>query len=294
MLLSAACWLITGCKPGEIDLRLKPQNNSHYRMVFTTKGNVSMNMAGKDIGTDINTSIASLLKIDTLPGSKYLFELTYDDYDVKQNINGKKIDLKDIGNDSTGDFQKGMSLIKGISYKLVVASTGKAEELKSNDSLINRIDRAMADMPEQGRKQLMAAITPLVNSDMAKGMLEQCFYVFPHKKVNIGDSWDNEIVMQTVFSMVINSTYTLMEIKDSIAQIKVHADITPGKSDVVLMPGLAMTSPKGSDPAHKEPGLDLMGMKMKASFSGTQDGLIWVNMKSGMVQKKCLEPGSYR
>ena len=247
-----------------------------------------MNLAGKEIGTDMNTSIASLLKVDTLPGDKYLFELTYDDYDMKQNIDGKNIDIKNLPSDSTGDMEKGMSLIKGISYKMEVDATGKAGELKTNDSLINRMDRAMQDMPEENRKQIMAVLTPLVNSDMAKGMLEQCFYVFPHKKVNIGDSWSNEIIMQTVFSMVINSTYTLMEIKEGIAQIKVHANVKPGKSDVVLMPGLAMSSPKGSDPKRKEDGLDLMGMKMKASFSGTQDGLIWVNMKNGMVQKNTL------
>ena len=54
------------------------------------------------------------------------------------------------------------------------------------------------------------------------------------------------------------------------------------------MPGLAMAAPKGSDPSPKEGGLDLMGMKMKAAFSGTQDGMVWVNMKSGMVQKNEL------
>ncbi|CAN5529109.1 hypothetical protein BH10BAC3_BH10BAC3_24900 [soil metagenome] len=246
-----------------------------------------MNMAGQEMGTDIHTSIASLLKIDTMPDNKYSFELTYDDYEVSQNLNGKEMDLKSLTKDTGSDNNKGMDFIKGITFKSLVTAAGKSEQMSGAEGLVSRLDQALGDMPEENRKKLIAGLTPILNSDMAKGMLEQCFYVFPAEKVNIGDSWKNEIIMRNMFSMVINSTYTLMEIKDSIAHIKVHADIRPGKPDVI-MPGLAMAAPKGSDPSPKEGGLDLMGMKMKAAFSGTQDGMVWVNMKSGMVQKNEL------
>jgi hypothetical protein len=142
-------------------------------------------------------------------------------------------------------------------------------------------------MPEEAKRQVMSALAPVLSSDMAKGLLDQCFYVFPAGKVNIGESWKNEIIMQSMFSMVMKSTYTLVEIKDSVALLKVHSDITPGKTDFI-MPGLAMAAPKGSDPNPQQGGMDLMGMKMMASFQGTQDGLVWINMKTGMVQKNTL------
>lgn len=278
---------LQACKPGEIELRLKPKHNSHYRMLFNTHGNVSMNLAGKDFATDVHTGIASLLQVDTVGSDKYQFTLTYDDYNIEQQVDGKKINLKDLPTDSNDNVKKGMAFIKGISFVGLVNSTGKSENIKGTDRLVNRLDSSMEGMPAEVKKQVMSALAPMLSSDMAKGMLDQCFYVFPPGKVNIGDSWKNEIIMQTMFSMVMKSTYTLLEIKDSIATLKVHSDISPNKNDFI-MPGLAMASPKGSDPKPQPGGLDLMGMKLMASFEGTQDGTVWINMKNGMVQENSL------
>jgi hypothetical protein len=287
MIVLITCVLCQGCKPGEIELRLRPPHNSQYNLVFSTDGRVSMNVAGKDIGTDIHSKVASLLQVDTLPNDRYSFSLTYDDYDMKQTINGKEIDLKQLPSDSTGNVKHRIELIKGITFRSVMTASGKTEQLQGSDSIMSRLDSSMKEMPEQARKQVLATLSPLLNSDIAKGMLEQCFYVLPHEKVNIGDSWHNEIVMQSVFSMVIKSTYTLIQIKDGKAEVKVHAVIKPGNPEV-MMPGLAMAAPKGSNPNPEQGGLDLMGMKMKASFEGTQEGTVWINVATGMVIKNQL------
>jgi hypothetical protein len=256
-------------------------------MLFNTEGKVGITVAGKEYKTDIHTGIASELHIDTLGNDKYQFELEYDDYNILQEIEGKKIDLKNLSSDSSGDMNKGMQLIKGIRFLSIVNKTGKSESLNGTDSLVHRLDSNLTGMPAESKRQVMSVLAPVLSSDMAKGLLDQCFYVFPVDKVNIGDSWKNEIIMQSMFSMVMKSTYTLVEIKDSIALLDVHSDITPAKADFI-MPGLAMAAPKGSDPSPQQGGLDLMGMKMMASFQGTQDGKVWINMKTGMVQKNIL------
>lgn len=246
-----------------------------------------MNMAGKDLNTDVHTSIASLLNVDSMPGNKYGFELTYDDYDVAQTVDGKKVSLKDLPSDSAEKKNNLTDIIKGICFRTVMSAEGKSAQLTGIDSIVLRMKNAMQNIPEETRNMLLSALKPIVNSDMAKGMLEQCFYVFPDEKVNVGDSWKNEIVMQSIFSMVIKSKYTLVEIKSGIAQLKVHSDISPGNNDV-MMPGLAMAAPKGTDHSPNESGLDLGGMKMKAAFSGTQEGTVWVDMNKGMVKKNEL------
>ncbi|MES2647298.1 MAG: DUF6263 family protein [Bacteroidota bacterium] len=287
-LLFIASFFIPACKPGEIELRLKPQNNSNYRMVFKTDGNVSMNMAGKDLGTDVHTSIASILNVETLPGNRYGFALTYDEYDMAQSVDGKQLNVIDLPADSSSNKDQILKFIKGVTFKTVMSAVGKSEQILGADSIINKMENAMAGMPEETRKMLLTALKPVLTSDMAKGMLEQCFYVFPDEKVNIGDSWKNEIVMQNMFSMIIKSTYTLLDIQNGIARLKVHSEIRPGNTDV-MMPGLAMAAPKGTDHPQDMGGLDLMGMKMKAAFSGTQDGMVWIDMNEGMVQKNTLD-----
>ena len=278
---------IVSCKTGKIELRLNPAHHSHYRMLFNTEGKVSVNVAGKDFNTDVHTGIASQIRIDTIGNDKYRFAMEYEDYDISQQVNGKKIDLKQLPPDSSGDLNKVNNFFRGLLFLSVVNKTGKSEETSTPDSLYERLDSNLAGIPEEARKKMMAAIGPLLSNNMAKGMLDQCFYVLPEEKVNIGDSWSNEIVLQNMFSMVMNSEYTLVEVKDSVALLKVHSDIKPGKNDFI-MPGLAMAAPKSSEPNPGEGGLDLMGMKMLASFEGTQDGLDWVNMKTGMVQKNTL------
>jgi len=84
LIVCAASLLCYACKPGQVELRLRPAHQTKYSMVFTTDGKVSMSMGGKELGTDIHTAIKSLLQVDTLPGNKYHFQLSYDDYDIRQ------------------------------------------------------------------------------------------------------------------------------------------------------------------------------------------------------------------
>jgi hypothetical protein len=276
-----------GCKTGSIDLRFHPKHQSRYKILFATDGKVSMSFAGQNLDTDVHNQIASTMDVDSLPGKKYGIKLTYTDYNIREKINGQEFDLSKLSRDSTGNETDALEFLKGLSFTTVMNETGKTEAIDGSDSMLGRIESSMKEMPSPVQKQVLTTLRPLVNNDMAKGILEQCFYIFPDEKVDIGDEWRNEIVMQSMFSMVITSTYTLMEVQNGIAKLKVHSIIKPGKPDVT-MPGLAMAAPRNSTPIKTQPGIDLMGMNMKAEFDGTQDGNVWVNFETGMVLKTAL------
>lgn len=277
--------LVSSCRPGSISLQLHPPDKSEYNLLFKTKGKVSITVAGKAFSTDVQTGISSFLKADTLGNNSYQFALTYDDFDMQQQVDGRITDLKKLPADS--NLKHGINFIRGITFISKVNATGKSVEMMKRDSIMPGLDSLLAGRPEQEKKQVISVIQPLLSSDMARGMLDQCFYVFPDHKVNIGDSWKNEIVMQSIFSMVMKTKFTLEAIKDNIALLKVHSDITPYKNEV-MMPGLAMNSPKISDPNPQPGGMDIMGMKLIAQFEGTQDGNVWIDMSSGMVQQNML------
>jgi hypothetical protein len=281
-----AAWC-SGCKPKTINLHFHPPQNSRFHVQFNSQGTVSVTFAGKDLSSNIKTGISSLLQVDSITGSRYLFALSYTDFDLVQNIEGKTVDLKQMEGDTSKDSNGIVELLKHISFTGIINGFGKAEQMQPSDSLKYKIDQVLQPVNEKEKQQVLAVIGPLLSNDMAKGMIDQCFYVFPPGKVNIGDSWKNEINMESIFSMVIKTKFTLLEIKDSIALLKVESEISPNKNEVI-MPGLAMSSPKGSDANPASNGLNIFGMKLLASFEGTQNGNVWINMKTGIIEKNLL------
>jgi len=103
-----------------------------------------------------------------------------------KNVNGKEIDIKKLRGDSNENVSRGVSFIRGLSFSGILNETGKTETMDGVDNMMNRLDSSMAGMPEVNRRQIVSVLIPLLNSDVAKGMLEQCFYVFPDGKVNVG------------------------------------------------------------------------------------------------------------
>ena len=95
-------------------------------------------------------------------------------------------------------------------------------------------------------------------------------YYYPEQdKVKIGDSWSISNAMAVGgMELIIDSEYTLLEVKDGMAKIKMDSEIT-------------------TDP--DAPGLDLMGMKMQFDLQGTQSGILFVNQSTSWLDRMELD-----
>jgi hypothetical protein len=211
----------------------------------------------------------------------------YKNFELEQTIEGLNKSIKQSLSDSSGDttLQKMMEKIREIQFELGMNKQGKVVDLVNNDSLFNMFSTTLGIAKDTMALRFFEGLRPFFNNEMVKGLLEQALYVYPDKKVNVGDSWTNKLIIQSFFSMKMTTDFKLISLTDSVAELALKSRISPGNSEVVLT-GLAMaaspiTSPKITD---KSKGLDIGGMKMKAEFTGTQEGRVFIDLRKKLVK----------
>jgi uncharacterized protein YcfL len=274
--------LLVGCSRGTHELVFRPANDTHYNLTYKIGGEVEINMLGSGIKQPVNTEIDCVIKFDTLPNGKTAASFSYNNYwfdkaGIRPSMNTDSLQQKDsIANEV-------FETLRTLSFHTVMSQKGQTEKKHATDSIWKVVEASLAPLDEKVRVQLAAALRPLINDDMMGTMLEQCFYILPGKKVDVGDKWTNQIRMKSIFTMLLVNEFELKSVKNGVAEIAVVSKVSNADNQVGL-PGLAIAgSPAMGQPDAKK-GFDLMGMKLDAAFNGTQQGTFYVDMGTGLMQ----------
>lgn len=246
-----------------------------------------MTVAAKKMETDLKSEISGRIRFDSIEAENYRFYFSYDDYKLQQLTDDSVVNKQVEKQEETGGLRTHFAALRNMEFTGELNETGKSAGMKGGDQFLALLDSIWKPLPEEVRMQLASNLRPLVNNDMVKGMIEQCFYVLPGKKVQVGDSWKNQINMRSFFSMIIQNEYKLLSIKDGIAELSIKSIIKPG-NDHILMPGLAMASPRAFSQPKSNNGIELLGVNLKAVFEGTQEGKVWLETKTGLVHHSSM------
>ena len=246
-----------------------------------------MTVAGKQLATSLHSTITALLNFDTAKDGTYRVKVHYKNFELEQTIDGFNKSIKQSLSDNNGDtaLQKMMENVRQIQFELGMNKQGKVVNHVNNDSLFSMFSNTIGIGKDSMAVRFFEGMRPFFNNEMVKGLLEQALFVFPDKTVNVGDTWTNKLTIQSFFSMKMTTDFELISLSDSVAELALKSRVSPGNSEVVLT-GLAMaaspiTSPKITD---KSKGVDIGGMKMKAEFTGTQTGKVFIDLRNKTVK----------
>lgn len=277
----------TGCSKGRYDLRFRPADDARYRLQTDISGLVTIKMMGQEIKQPMQTNISSLLRFDTLPDGNTRVSFAYEDYNMSQGKGNSVFSLDSLARKDSSALHL-MDIMTGVEFTATISQKGQVLNKVSTDSLWQVLEAGLQPLEEKLRQQMATMLRPLINDDMMSGMLEQCFYVLPGKKVNEGAQWKNQIRMKSLFTMVINNDFELKSVKNGVAEIALTSTITNADQQVA-MPGLALASSPSLGQPKADKAFDIMGLKLAADFKGKQQGLIYVNLGSGLMQTARLQ-----
>ncbi|MCU0334734.1 MAG: DUF6263 family protein [Chitinophagaceae bacterium] len=282
VVLAGMVLLLAACQSGKYELKFHPANGAVYSLHTNSTGTIGMKVLGQTVETSFETSVISRAQFDTLPDGQTAVDFSYEDYKIGPTTVATDSMRQQVSplEDSAG--QQILELIRKARFSGRLNQQGKLVSKTGADSMWKVIEASLQPLSEPVRSQLATALKPLVNDDMLVGIMDQSFYVLPGKRVDVGDKWRNQIRMQSVMNMTILNEFELLSVKNNVAEIGVKAKITNTDSKVALS-GLAMAGAPHSQQDVKN-GFDVFGMKLEAHFKGTQEGVVYVDMGTGIMQ----------
>ncbi|WP_149276110.1 DUF6263 family protein [Pareuzebyella sediminis] len=191
--------------------------------------------------------------------STYDIALTFKDLNLKitssiqgelMNVRAQEINAEDIQS-------KIFNSLLNIPVKIVLAKTGAILNVEGGDSLVVKMAKASGLEDEFSLNMMKKSLQNEFGSEALSKSYEQMTFIYPKKKVNVGDQWENEYSGK----LKAENTWTLNGLTSDSALIT-------GNSAVVM---------------------DVAEPTTTMKLVGTQQTEITTDLKSGFIQKMKVE-----
>lgn len=188
----------------DIDLSYKLDKGSRFKMEIITQQTISMEMMGQQMSIIQNSTLNQEILITEKNETGYTFENTYQRIQFKQNAMGMEI-FWDSDQPETED-----PIVKQIAASLQ----------KTIGSVVT------TNIDNQGLPLSTNRSEVLKEGNNITGFESGMMVVYAGKPVAIAESWEIELKPDPNSDFIINSTYTLDQVKGKVAHIQFEGIIT--------------------------------------------------------------------
>jgi len=217
----------------------------------------SMDVSGDDGGIKTIVSSFERFKMKTAVAGMNL------DVDTDNEVKGDTADLK---KDPMAVISKVFGAIKGQKFTIKVNPEGKITDVTGFENMAEDMANSLG-LNEEDKADMIKRFKGQFNADEIKQNLERFWYIFPNKKVKVGDTWDKTNQMGGKMPATYKSTYKVTEIEGDMVTLDEVSKIESKEGEAISLTGEV----KGTIVVDSRSGLVVTAdqdMDMKAAAQG--------------------------
>lgn len=222
---------------------------------------INQQMAGHRTSLSQNIGTEYLFDIRNGDGQEKNIEVTYKRIFMKSKGMGNQMEMDSEDADTTKE--NSFRGLKDATFNMVMMPNGTLKSVTGVEQMVNTmVERMKAD--SLMKIKIKASLNQQFNAEGMKHTLESSLKIYPDQPVKVGDSWTVDTKMQLTMPVETITKYTLTEVKDDIAFLKINGTLLS----------------KGS--------FQSMGNKIDTDLSGTNVGDAELDIKTGLILKSHL------
>lgn len=257
--------LLNSCTKPKITLKLNLEQGKTYLMGYQTDMKMNQKIMGMSIDVKMKIDMDLLFKtIGYDKDSNYIMETTYQSMNYKMNAQGQDIEFgtETIAKDST--MNKVFNAFKGKSFTITFNKFGKIINVQGIDSIMTTFFNDNYYTDSTKINEIKELFGKNFGEESIINNFSSFFGYFPEKEVSIGEKWNNNTTIKTMFALNIDNEYQLIDNKNDLYNIGIQSNI---KTD------------------SKNSTMEVQGMQMKFEMKGTQTGYIKLDQKTGWIKE---------
>jgi hypothetical protein len=248
----------------KIELRLVKGETYVQRM--TSDAVITQDLNGQSMIIKMGIDGKMNYKVTEVMDTIYTIEVGYESLGFKMEMQGASMSYS---SKNTNDmFGKMLNAMTKKSFTIKMNRKGKVIEVKNVDNLFNAIFDELGELSEQQKAQFKAQLAESYGESSFKGNLEMSMAIFPAVPVAKGESWNTQTGIRSKMAMNITNTFTLKEITDTYYLLTCTSKLSPDSKA-----GFTQSN----------------GMDMKYNLTGTMNGEIKIDKKTGWVISSSYE-----
>ncbi len=249
----------------KIKLRLNLKKGEVYKVRSTIKQDILQTIMGQEQRMEqnqINEYTQTVIDKDN-QGNMWV-EIEYTRIKIKTVQNGVTTEFDSDQAKPIEEIDKNFksyAALKGQKFQVKYSPLGEVLEMRGVDKMWDDMLEKMDIEGEAQKEEVRKILKTNFGEKALTANLQKSSRIYPEQKVDVGDTWSNNMEMQVMMKMKLKNDYTLRERKNGFAFVDVVTDISTNPDSAV----------------------EMSGMKMTFDLSGEQEGYMKVDEKTGLV-----------
>jgi hypothetical protein len=244
-----------------IILNLKVGNTYTHNQSLTSITNQLISGMPQDTEMLVNTT--TNFTVTGMKGENFLIDVVPLKMSTTQKSPMGNVEMNSEGEQSN-PMNRIMKNLTGKTIKMELSPYGEIITFNSGDYLDSMTDGI--ELPESALEQIKSEMKEEYNDAALKDSYIGLFNFYRKNKVEIGDSWTQDVVMDVIMPIEAKSNFTLSEVTDNEFTIMGKTDLnTDGEKDTKLM-----------------------GMDVKSNFKGQANSTIVLDRNTGWIKNMTM------
>jgi uncharacterized protein DUF6263 len=253
--------LITNIAQAQYHLGLNLVNGSSYFQRVAATLTIDEDINGQKL--DINSTISAVMSFKVLgkSGSDYDLLCAYTEMGMTMKTPDGDVSFSSVKPADEKDvFSKILKNMINHQFHVTMQENGMIKEVKGIDSLWSNLMNDFPDLDETKKIQIVDQLKQSYGENSVRGNMEQLTAIFPDKKVNINDQWQNTVQLKTTMTGQQVNHFRLTAYNAQFAEIENHGDIKTNDTET-----------------------QVNGMAAVYHLSGPTDSKIKIDTKTGWI-----------
>jgi hypothetical protein len=204
---------------------------------------ITMTILGQQQIVDQTIGLAYDVVVDeVLPDNTARLTFTYTWVKLKQDSASSHIDYEatapvqtiDITDENFAGEVYGAMI--GESFTVIVSADGRLIDIQGMNEILSRLIGKF-QVSDSERTVLQENMQSQFNEDTMKEMMGNSFNIYSRQPVKVGDTWDSTQIIASMFPVIVDTTYKLVECNADTSTIQVKSTVRPNPDGKPLQSG---------------------------------------------------------
>ncbi|KXK54551.1 MAG: hypothetical protein UZ07_CHB004002527 [Chlorobi bacterium OLB7] len=173
----------------------------------------------------------------------------------------------DLSSDATPETAPYRAMV-GAAFTLKLTKMGKVESITGMEEMMGKIVSEMGTGDPAQKAAIEQSLKRMISNEAMAETIERSMNIYPTTPVAVGDSWNHNMEVAMMMPMTVNTTYTLKNVANGVADLDVQSTVTNN--------------------ANAKP-MEMMGMEINYKLTGTQKGTMKVTVEDGWIATSSLK-----
>lgn len=248
-------------------LKLKLAKGDKYYFHTVSDLKVTQTMGNRTTKTNQRFEVGMIMDVNSVDSEgNMVIDCNYVLLKMKQGAGKRQIEYDSSKKKPVPRAARAFSKLLGEKFSMQLTPLGKVKKFRGLKKMKERITKKFPEGP--GRLAATSGLWKYLEAVELRQWIEYMLAIYPGKIVDVNDTWKRETAVLRRYPIITEDTFRLKSRKRRIATIEVKSKIKPNTEAKPESMGIASVG---------------------YEFNGTQEGLIELKERSGLIKKSTLK-----